>query len=1054
MATGSVPSEIIERERKKLLEILQEDPDSILDTLTSRRLISEEEYETLENITDPLKKIRKLLILVQKKGEVSCQHFLKCLCSTFPESATIWGLRQEFLQHENIEPPQSMGVGKNPEGLFFPGEKQPEDSEITGSFKDTEHFDLGTSNTFVDEKTSYRDTAWTSWENEKYECNTSKVTSPHSVETIDYDVPEIIDYLQDGQTYEEPDNSLYLGEEEYLELVVDSEDADTTVEEEDYNDPKHLVYDGEEGSEYAESTAFSDEELSYEDSETGLSLEEEEAEEKSTEERKKVFKDVLSCLNMDRSRKLLPDFVKQFSLDRGCKWTPETPGDLAWNFLMKVQALDVTARDSILRHKVLCEDSQGELPTGAENLEVRDIQTINPLDVLCASMLCSDSSLQRKVMSSMYQCKFALPLLLPDAENNKSILMLGAMKDIVKKQSAQSSGAPTGETEKFLTLMKMPLISFVRLGDCSFSKSRILNTLLCPAQLKSHKIFLHQDWPVLVLPRQISDGLVEITWCFPDSDGLTENSSFFQKPVAVANLRGELESFWTEFGFLMEVSSAVFFFTNCLGEKEWDLLMFLGEAAIERCYFVLNPQARESEEAQIFQRILNLKPSQLLFWEEEEAGEKGKNMKGLQAALQEVMSSSVRCVSVEDMASLARELGIQVDQDFENVQGIQVSSSENLVGTVEEERQQRHTQPKRSSECPAEMPVTEPGAGCEVSQILQNFHLTPVSMPHLQNPCPLPIRIGGNLNHASLKAPWIMGPHFWSEQKSKWFRPSPFQNSRFHYRGKRFGMQYSQPQRFYSGNRFMKFSRPPRGRHMNGTFVRPPRPIHQYVQAWPQGPQTMGARERSAALVSRVGHLQSQGSQLGGPVRKPQPRPAQHPRPAQQPRPAHASGTQRTEVTGKHTKTTLHTANPHPKAFQPAGLKQNLIRPDCQQGLKPETQHGLSNPAFQMGSHTMSSSKLSPSSQFQSSQPKPPQPKPFHPMPSQLKPTQTKPTQPQPSQAKCSPSKPTQPQPCQPQSFQCKPSRPRPTQPKSSQTGPSQAKAHYPRPGPKKVGKH
>lgn len=93
MATESTPSEIIERERKKLLEILQHDPDSILDTLTSRRLISEEEYETLENVTDLLKKSRKLLILVQKKGEATCQHFLKCLFSTFPQSAAICGLR-------------------------------------------------------------------------------------------------------------------------------------------------------------------------------------------------------------------------------------------------------------------------------------------------------------------------------------------------------------------------------------------------------------------------------------------------------------------------------------------------------------------------------------------------------------------------------------------------------------------------------------------------------------------------------------------------------------------------------------------------------------------------------------------------------------------------------------------------------------------------------------------------------------------------------------------------------------------------------------------------
>lgn len=93
MAAVSVPSEIIEKERKKLLDLLQQDPDSILDALNSRRLISEEEYEALEDITDPLKKSRKLLILVQKKGEVSCLDFLKCLFSTFPESATTWNLR-------------------------------------------------------------------------------------------------------------------------------------------------------------------------------------------------------------------------------------------------------------------------------------------------------------------------------------------------------------------------------------------------------------------------------------------------------------------------------------------------------------------------------------------------------------------------------------------------------------------------------------------------------------------------------------------------------------------------------------------------------------------------------------------------------------------------------------------------------------------------------------------------------------------------------------------------------------------------------------------------
>nr|XP_005556846.1 PREDICTED: caspase recruitment domain-containing protein 6 [Macaca fascicularis] len=1037
MATESTPSEIIERERKKLLEILQHDPDSILDTLTSRRLISEEEYETLENVTDLLKKSRKLLILVQKKGEATCQHFLKCLFSTFPQSAAICGLRHELLKYENIVPPQSMEASKNSEDAFSPGIKEPETPEITVFFSEKEHLDLETSEFFRDKKTSHRETALSARKNEK-EYDMPEVTLSYSVEKVGYEVPATITYIKDGQRYEELDDSLYLGKEEYLGSVDFPEDGEATVEEEVYDDPEHVGYD-EEDFENSETTEFSGEEPSYEESETNLSLEEEQ--EKSIEERKKAFKDILLCLNMDRSRKVLPDFVTQFSLDRGCKWTPESAADLAWNFLMKVQALDVTARDSILRHKVLDEDSKEDLLPGVENLEIRDIQTINPLDVLCAAMLCSDSSLQRQVMSNMYQCQFALPLLLPDAENNKSILMLGAMKDIVKKQSTQFSGGPTGETEKFLTLMKMPVISFVRLRYCSFSKSRILNTLLSPAQLKSHKIFLHQDLPLLVLPRQISDGLVEITWCFPDNDDRKENPCFFQKPVALANLRGNLESFWTQFGFLMEVSSAVFFFTDCLGEKEWDLLMFLGEAAIERCYFVLSPQARESEEAQIFQRMLNLKPAQLLFWEGGDAGDRRKNMEGLQAALQEVMfSSSLRCVSVEDMAALARELGIQVDEDFENTQRIQVPSGEDIAGTAEDEGQQRCSQLKSSSKSQALMPIQEPGTQCELSQNLQNLYGTPIFGPLLENSWPFPTRIGGNFNHVSLKAPWVMGHPFGSEQRPKWFCPLPFQNARARGRGKSFGIQSFHPQVFYSGERFLKFSRVARGGHLNGTFGRPPRPICQHVQACPERPQTMGTLERSGTLVSQVGHSYSLGSQPARAVRKPWPQQAC------------TRGTELTEATGKLIRTS-HIGKPHPQSFQPAGATQKL-RPASQQGAQMKMQVRASNPALQIGSYPISKSSQFKSDQSNASTVKHTQPKPFHSVPSQPTLSQKKSCQSHPSQTKPSPCKPTQPKPSQPQPPKSKPSQPRPTQPKSSSTNPSQAKAHHSKAGPKRGGKH
>ncbi|XP_038179208.1 caspase recruitment domain-containing protein 6 [Arvicola amphibius] len=1053
MATRSASSEIIARQRTKLLSVLQQDPDSLLDTLASQRLISEDEYEMLEQIPDPLKKSRKLLIVVQKRGEESWHCFLRCLSVAFPEAAATLGLKHEVTQQGTEA---AVGVSRGSADPFFLGRKTPENGEIAVLSEEKE---------CVHWESNRGETAGSSRENQEGR-GTPQITAPHSVRRAEYDIPTSITYLKYGQRYEEPDDSLYLGEGEYQESVGYPEDIETIMEEGASGDLHCFVYDGEEEEEHEDEEAmgfsdeeamgFSDEEGSCEAPESGISLEEEE---ENTEERKRVFHHVLSCLNMDRSRKLLPDFVKQFSIDRRSEWTPKTPGDLAWNFLMKVQALDLTARDFILSPKVADEESEEELLAGIENLDIGDTRTINPLDVLCACMLCSDSSLQREVLSNMYQCQFALPLLLPDAETNKSILMLGAMKDL-EQHPVQSSEGPPRETEAFLSLMKMPVISFVRLGHCSFSKSRILNTLLSSSPQKPHKIFLHQDLSVPVLPRQISDGLVEVTWCFPDKER-KDNPHVFQKPVAVTNLRGDLESFWTQFGFLVEVSSAVFFFTDCLGEKEWDLLMFLGEDAIERCYFVLGPQAKESEEVQIFQRILRLKPSQLLFWEVEEAGDRRKSMEALQAALQEVMSSSLRCVSLEDMASLARELGIQVDQDLEIPQDIQLSPS-----TTGGESQQTRSQTKSPSESQAQVPVREPGVQCEDRQNAQNLHQTPVFVPPPVPPWPLPTTFGSNFYHGPLRAPWVLSPHFGSQQKAKWFYPLPHQNTRARGRGKSVSPRNFRPWRFYSGQGFMKISGASQGHHLSRTSGRSQRQI-PHVQNHPESPQAERNLQRPGTVVSQVDHSHSLGSQARTVAGKPQAVKAC------------AQGMQLSEAARKPARTS-HSKYPHPPPCQPAGAVQEPKIPVCHQGSQWINKGRPSDSAFQPGSQSTFGSKLSSTCQFNSHQPmlqvkhfepkpiqpqkenphpqpskaKTPHPQPSHaksshPHPSQAKsthpqPSQIKPTHPQPSQAKPSPSTSTQFKPHRPQS---KPFQSRSTQQTSSHTKPSQAKAHYPRAG-------
>ncbi|EDL03385.1 mCG114323, isoform CRA_a [Mus musculus] len=1012
MATEGASSELIEKKRTKLLSVLQQDPDSILDTLTSRSLISEKEYETLEEITDPLKKSRKLLILIQKKGEDSCRRFLRCLSNAFPESASTVGFKHEVPRQEAEE---TVGVNRNSEDPLSLGTIIPEIAELS---EEKECLDLRALKFFTYKESGHRELAVSSRENQEGH-GTPQVTAPHSVKRVEYEVPASITFLSNGQRYEEPDDSLYLEEGEHQEYLGFPEDVETVLEEEAGKDPQCFVYDNEEEWENEETMGFSSEASSC--SEINFSLEEEE--EKSAEERKRVFQHVLSCLNMDRSRKLLPDSVKQFSTDRGREWTPETPGDLAWNFLMKVQALDSTARDFTLRHKMVDEENKELLLARMEKLGIGDAQTIHPLDVLCACMLCADSSLQREVMSNMYHCCFALPLLLPDAENNKSILMMGAMKDL-KQHATQSSGGPPRETDASLSLMKMPVISFVRLGHCSFSKSRILNTLLSSSRQKPHTFFLRRDLSVPVLPRQISDGLVEVMWHFPDDAELTVSPHVFQKPVAVANLRGDLESFWVQFGFLVEVSSAVFFLTDCLGEKERALLRFLGDDAIERCYVILSPQAKESEEAQIFQKILKLRPSQLLFWEVEEAGDRRRAMEALQAALQEVMSSPLKCVSLEDMACLARELGIQVDQDFEVIQDTQVSPR-----TIEGENQQPQSQTKSPSESRTQKPLREPGTQCEDSQNAVIFHQTPVFMPYPAHPWPLPIEAGSNFYHVPLRAPRAISSHFRSQQKAEWFFPFPHQNTSVHSRGQNFAIKYLQPWRFYSRERFTRCSATPQQYHPNGPFGRSQRQASP-VQTHPKSRQMSRTLERSGTVVSRVGHGRSLGSQARRAAGKPQPEKAC------------AQGLQLTKAAGKSIRTLPHIKYPHPQPCQPAGASQERIMPVSHQGAQQTTQGRPADFAFKPGSQSTSGSKLSSTSQSSAHQPKFQskhfQPQPFQPVPSQKKPSHSRPSQ----------AKPPHLDPSHANLTQGQPSQATPTHSQASQAKPthSQANSHHPHP--------
>ncbi|XP_064176068.1 up-regulator of cell proliferation-like, partial [Anguilla rostrata] len=183
---------------------------------------------------------------------------------------------------------------------------------------------------------------------------------------------------------------------------------------------------------------------------------------------------------------------------------------LPWCFLRKLMMVNVTARS------VRCASKQDMTSQNLDSLmdtlcnPQASSNRVNPLDLITAVFLCSDGFLQQEMVLKMSMCQFSVPLLLPKCYTQQCTLMLWAMRDVVKKYKPHSLTDQRGSVEESIVLSKLPMISFVRLGNSSMSKSHIVNQLLSSPQ-EHHETFVHRNMECGNTPRRISNGLVEIS---------------------------------------------------------------------------------------------------------------------------------------------------------------------------------------------------------------------------------------------------------------------------------------------------------------------------------------------------------------------------------------------------------------------------------------------------------------------------------------------------------------------------------------------------------------
>ncbi|KAM8763429.1 up-regulator of cell proliferation-like [Acanthopagrus schlegelii] len=341
--------------------------------------------------------------------------------------------------------------------------------------------------------------------------------------------------------------------------------------------------------------------------------------------------------------------------------TVKSVEEIPWCFLRKLFKINADCRSCAQLSNNDDEDDENDDPfsldlSTADN-SVQD--TVNHLDLIVALFLCADSSLQQEMALKMSICQFSVPLLLPDGHNSQCTLMLWALRDIVKEWCPHDLSESKGFVEDNIVQADIPFISFVRLKNCSLSKSQILNHVLSLGQ-QHHNFFIHRDMKGGANARKIANGLVEVCWYLPTG---RESLDIFSHPVAFANLRGDIGQSITQFSFLYEVSTATFVFLDKVEENEHKILTSLQDVK-SKLFLVVNRKAENAKED-----MKSVKATK------EELGLPNSNVKvkdstvhvaefseKLCTAITKSMTVGTAKMSIENMLDEAVELGLSVDE--------------------------------------------------------------------------------------------------------------------------------------------------------------------------------------------------------------------------------------------------------------------------------------------------------------------------------------------------------------------------------------------------------
>ncbi|XP_032901943.1 interferon-induced very large GTPase 1-like [Amblyraja radiata] len=379
--------------------------------------------------------------------------------------------------------------------------------------------------------------------------------------------------------------------------------------------------------------------------------------------------------------KLSPVSMQEVSWGKLYDCKPTRPEDLPWRFLQRILSANSLARNPEWPPAQPSKDNKDGVQVFSHFFQAQrpGDSGINPLDIIAAIFLCADHSLQQELMLKMSLCQLALPFLLPEGhsyprdkvrgpmEGPDATLLLWAMRPIVKMWCPQSPTGSSPVVEMPIVTANVPTVSFLRLGRCTVSKSKLLNLTLSQTQLQQD-IFLHSGMECGNVPREISDGMAEISWYLPSGKS---NTDIFPEAAAFINLRGDAETYQGHTRFLAKVSAALFIFIDVIGEKEREFLTSIAQSPA-KLFLIVNTHITQRhitpEQVKTLFKDLKLQPQQCIVRTNVNEAELVEELRSQIEQVILVMDGDQSFLSLEQMGNIARESGIQVDEHQPEIQ--------------------------------------------------------------------------------------------------------------------------------------------------------------------------------------------------------------------------------------------------------------------------------------------------------------------------------------------------------------------------------------------------